>query len=68
MTVTIQGDDKLQATCCSSLSRHRRKMMTEDPNEIELRSFRSVNSSIGWLGTNEPIFFALILADYSKKL
>ena len=68
MTVTIHGDAKLQAICCSSLSRHRRKMMTEDLNEIELRSFRSVNSSKGWLGTHAPIFCAFILAGCSKKL
>ena len=61
MRVKIHGDDKFQVICYSSLSRYRSKMMTEDPNEIELRSFRSVNSSIGWLATNTSICVLLLI-------
>ena len=58
MSVIIHGDEKLDAINCFPIDRDRRKQLEESLNAVELRSFRSVNSSIGWLGTNESLFCA----------
>ena len=46
MSITIHGDEKLNSIACFPISRNRRKMVDEILNEVELRSFRSVNSSL----------------------
>ena len=40
------------------IDRYRRKKVDEALNEIETRAFRSVNSSIGWIGSNVSLFCA----------
>ena len=58
MTITIHAEKKLESLNCFPIDRHRRKQLDEHLNQIELKSFRSVNSSIGWLGTNDLLFCA----------
>ncbi len=67
MTVSIHGDGKLNALSCFPIDRHRRKQVEEVLNEVELRSFRSINSSIGWLGTNASLFCAFYSSWLQKK-
>ena len=67
MSVTINGNAKLEAISCSSLSWHRRKMVTENLKQVELRSFRSVSSSIRWLRTNASIFRAFYSSWLQQK-
>ena len=52
MTTRIHGDGKIESLSCFPIDRRRRKQVSEVLNAIELKSFRSVNSSLGWLGTN----------------
>ncbi len=56
MTITIHGDSELNDLDCFLISIHRRKMLDEELNEVELRSFRSVNGSIRQLVTNASVF------------
>ena len=51
-TIRIHGDSKLESLNCFPIDRRRRKQVLEKLNAVELKSFRSVNSSVGWLGTN----------------
>ncbi len=55
----IHRDSKLEALNCYSISRQRGNMVSKELYEVELRSFRSVTSSIGWVGTNSSLFCAL---------
>ncbi len=55
----IHDDSKLEALNGYSISLQRRKMVSEVLNQLELRSSRSINSAIGWLGTNDSLFCAL---------
>ena len=64
MTIRIHGDEKLESLNCFPIDRHRRKQVSEVLNHVELKSFRSVNSSIGWLGTNA----SLLCSFYSSLL
>ncbi len=63
----IHGDSKLEALNCYSISRQRRKMLSEVLNEVELRSFRSVSSSTGRLGANASLFCALYSSWLQQK-
>ncbi len=47
MTTTIHGDSKLNALSCFPLDLHRRKQSEMTLNDVELRSFRSINCSLG---------------------
>ena len=67
MSVTIQGDEKLYAINCFPIDVHRRKQLDEPLNAVEHRSFRSVNSFIGWLGANAPLFVLFALVGYSER-
>ena len=60
----IHGDSKLESLCCFPIDRRRRKQVTETLNTVELKAFRSVNSLIGWLGTNA----SLLCSFYSSRL
>ncbi len=42
-------------------------MLSEVLNKVEFRSFRSANSSLGWLGTNESLFCALYSSWLQQK-
>lgn len=48
---SVHADDKLQALEAYPLARVRRRQHEDKMNAVELASFRSVNSSISWLGT-----------------
>jgi len=50
MSITIHGDEKLNALQSYPLSRTRRKEVSDALSAIELKAFRSTNSSLGWLG------------------
>ena len=55
-TSTIHADEKLQSYEAFPVDRNRRKMQDEALNVIELKSFRYLKSSVGWLGiTVSPI-------------
>ena len=62
MSVSIHGDCKLNALSRFPINRYRPEQLSELPNDVELRSYRSVNISIGSLGTNA----ALSCAFYSS--
>ena len=49
--ISTNADDKLESIQTSFISRLRRKEYSDDINEIEKKSFASVNSSIGWIGS-----------------
>lgn len=55
-TISINGDDKLNALETFPISRPRRKQTIVALNKMYLVSFRSVNSSIGWLDITKSHF------------
>ena len=55
MTIRIHGDGKLESLNCFTIDQTRRKQVSGVLNPIELKSFRSVNSSLGWPGTNPSL-------------
>ena len=56
MTIRVHGDWKLESLNCCPIDRHHRKQLSEVLNHVELKSFRSVNSPIGWHRTNASLF------------
>eukprot|EP00171_Calliarthron_tuberculosum_P001315 IDg1315t1 len=50
MHVTVHADNKLEKLEAYPIDRHRRKQSESLLNAIEMGEFRSLNSSIGWLG------------------
>lgn len=56
LTVAIHVDSNLNALSCFPIVMHRRKQVDQFLNEVEKRSFRSINSSISWLGSNVSLF------------
>lgn len=66
-TVTLHGDLKLQALEGYPIDRNRRKEIDDQLNAIERSSFRSINSSIGWLGTNASPFCAFYASFMQQK-
>lgn len=66
-TITIEGDDKLSALQCYPLSRQRRKEGEKLLNDIEKSSFRSVNSSVGWLGSAASLFCSFYASHLQQK-
>ena len=64
MTIRIHGGGKLESLSCFPIDRIRRNQFSEVLNPIELNSFRAVNSSLGWLGTNASLlcsFYSILL-------
>ena len=55
MTIRLHGDGKLESLSRFPIDRRRRKQVCEVLNPIELKLFRSVNSLVGWLGTNATL-------------
>lgn len=51
MTVETNSDDKIDSLFEYSISRYRQKQSECPANEIEKRSFMSLNSSLGWIGS-----------------
>ena len=57
-SITVQADDKLTRLECHSIDLNRRKQKDDVLNDLEFSSFRSVNSSIGWIGIAASTFCA----------
>ena len=51
----IHGDSKLESLGCFPIDLRPRKQITETLNAVELKAFRTVHSSIGWLVTNASL-------------
>ena len=66
MNVTTHGDTKFNAINCFPIDRHRRKTLNEGFNAIELRSLRSVNSSVSCLGSYASPFCGWHLQPWLK--
>ena len=62
IAISTHGDRKLESLNCFPIDRRRRKQMSQVLNPVELKSFRSVNSSNGWLRTNS----SLLCSFYSR--
>ena len=67
MTINVHADHKLEAVTCFPIDRTRRKQIDSPLNAIEMKSFRSVNSSIGWIGTNASLFCAFYSSYLQQK-
>lgn len=52
-TVSIHADDIIQSIKSYPISRIRHKQCDEKMNELEFKSFLSINASVGWLGITE---------------
>ena len=48
--IRIHGGSKLESLYSLPIDRRRRKQVLEKLNAVELKAFRSVNCSVGWLG------------------
>lgn len=66
-TATINGDEKLKGYEAGTISLLRRKDQESQLNSIELSSFRSLNSSIGWLGIAASPFCAFAASYLQQK-
>lgn len=58
-TVTVNGDDELDALGAYSISRICRRNYLEPLNPPEVKSFASINSSVKWLGITVSPFCSL---------
>ncbi len=67
MATTIHDGCKRNSLSCFPLDRHRRKQSEMTLNDVELRSFRSINSSLGWLGSNASPFCAFYSSWLQQK-
>lgn len=67
-SVSIHADDKLNAIEAYPLSRVRRKNADDKLNAVELSSFKSVNSSISWIGTTASLFCSFYSSHLQQKL
>ncbi|PXF49341.1 hypothetical protein BWQ96_00915 [Gracilariopsis chorda] len=66
-SVTVHGDDKLQSFEPFPIDRNRHRQVDEPFNQLELRVFRSLNSSIGWLGIAASPFRAIASSSLQQK-
>eukprot|EP00178_Gracilaria_changii_P001336 TRINITY_DN1187_c0_g1_i1.p1 TRINITY_DN1187_c0_g1~~TRINITY_DN1187_c0_g1_i1.p1 ORF type:complete len:639 (-),score=88.06 TRINITY_DN1187_c0_g1_i1:5196-7112(-) len=66
-TISIHGDEKLSSYEPYPIDRTRRKQQDEPLNAIELSAFRSLNSSIGWLGIAASPFCATASSVLQQK-
>lgn len=67
MNVTIHADNKIDAIECYPIDRLRRKQINETLNKVELHAFRSVNSTLGWIGNSASLFCALYASHLQQK-
>lgn len=67
-SITIQADEKISSLECYPITRQRRKESSILLNELEMSSFRSINSSIGWLGTAASPFCAFYASHLQQKV
>ena len=65
--ITIHADDKLESMQPFPLTRLRRKEIDDALNDVELSAFRSLNSSIGWMGIAASPFCALTASYLQQK-
>lgn len=55
-SVTIDAENKLKSIVPYAIKRNRRHQLDKKMNGIELKAFRSLNASLGWLGiTSSPL-------------
>lgn len=67
-TMTIHADDKLQALEPYPISRPRRCQLDDVMNEIEVKSFMSINTSIAWLGITASPYFSFFSSYLQQKM
>ena len=67
-SITIQADEKISSLECYPIFRERRRESSIPLNEIEKSSFRSVNSSIGWLGIAASPFCEFFASHLQQKV
>ena len=67
MTIMIDADEKMQGYHAPTISRLKRKEQDTLLNGIELASFRSLNSCIGWLGVAASPFCAFTASYLQQK-
>lgn len=67
-SVSIHADDKLNALEPYLISRTRRRQIVEQINDIEKKSFVSINASIRWLGITTSPLCSLYASHIQKKL
>jgi len=67
MEISVHADDKLDSLNCFPIDRHRRKDIDELLNPVELGAFRSVNSSLVWLGIASSPFCSLYASYLQQK-
>ena len=67
-SITLQGDEKINGLEGFPISRQRRKEGDTALNPVEMSSFRSVNSSIGWLGIAASPFCAFYASYLQQKV
>jgi len=58
MSISVDADEKLNSYECYPISRLRRKEVESNLTALEMKSFSSVNSSLGWLGIAASPFCA----------
>ena len=63
-TKRTHGDSKFESLSCLPIDRRRRRQVSEELNAIEFKAYRSINSSLGWLGTNS----SMLCSFYSSLL
>lgn len=67
MTITIDGDDKLNGIYTAPITRTRRRDTTDMLNPAEKRVFASINSSVGWLGITASPFCATFSSLFQQE-
>ena len=66
--ITINGDSKINNLSPFNILRYRRKETNKDLNAIELSSFRSINTSLGWIGQAVSPFCSFYSSYLQQKL
>ena len=67
-SISIHADDKLKQLEPFPISRSRRRQVDDKMNDIEKKSFMSINASIGWLGTNASILCSFYSFHLQQKI
>ena len=67
-SITVQSDEKLSKLEGYPVDRQRRKQIETSLNAAEMHYFRSVNSSIGWLGIAASPFCTFYASTLQQKL
>lgn len=67
-TIKIHADEKIDDNSCYPISRQRWKEENDASNAVEADSFRSMNSSIGWLGIAASPFSSFCASYLQQKV